>query len=56
MVDGLHAPVMTSWADGLGGCRVIQNQSAVLKDMTALDETRLGLARRASHIARPAGL
>ncbi|KAG5530094.1 hypothetical protein RHGRI_030455 [Rhododendron griersonianum] len=54
-VDGVHMPVMTSWQEGFGGCGVIQNQIAVLKDMLGSVATKSGLVSRLFRMATPAG-
>lgn len=51
--DGFHLPVMTSWQDGFGDCGVIQNQIAVLNEMTASVATRSGLFSRSTPMAFP---
>ena len=52
--DGVHPPVMTLWQEGLGDWGVIQNQKAVLNDMTASVATRSGLFTRSTPMAFPA--
>lgn len=52
--DGLHLPIMTSWAEGFGACGVIQNHSAVLNEITGSFATKSGLFLRSTPIALPA--
>uniref|UniRef100_A0A0A9A0C7 CHI8 n=1 Tax=Arundo donax TaxID=35708 RepID=A0A0A9A0C7_ARUDO len=51
---GVQLPRMTSWHDGLGDCAVIQNQMAVLKEITGSVDTRSGLLTRSTCSASPA--
>ena len=51
--EGVHRPVMTSWHDGFGDCGVIQNQRALLKEITGSVATRSGLFNKSSPIALP---
>ena len=51
--EGFHDPVITSWHDGFGDCGVIQNQNAVLNEITASVATRSGLFNRSTPMAFP---
>ncbi|KAF7829027.1 hypothetical protein G2W53_020191 [Senna tora] len=52
--EGVHVLVMTSWEEGLLPCGVIQNQTAVLNDITASVATRSGLLIKSTPMAFPA--
>ena len=51
--EGDHLPVMTLWHEGFGDCGVIQNQIAVLKEITGSVATRSGLFNRSTPMALP---
>ena len=53
--DGVHPPVITLWQEGFGGWAVVQNQSAVLKEMVGSVATKSGFPSKLAPVAFPAG-